>query len=180
MAELWPNHPSPGVTSNPTGDPLLEAERLQQPELPEYATAKTRAVSPQLNRSAEKVGRSVGTAVAGVKNLPERVRSRLHIVGREGGSLRDTAAQTVEDWRDEAEHRVLELSEDADRYSRHLQNKFRMRLWQLRRRAFQLRFTAQHRFEVARRDQPLRLIGACAGAAFALGIALRIWRSNSD
>jgi ElaB/YqjD/DUF883 family membrane-anchored ribosome-binding protein len=38
----------------------------------------------------------------------------------------------------------------------------------------------QKRFETIRNEKPLQLVAVAAGTAFALGIALRIWRSNHN
>jgi len=38
----------------------------------------------------------------------------------------------------------------------------------------------KRRFETIRNEKPLRLVAVAAGTAFALGIALRIWRSNHN
>lgn len=36
------------------------------------------------------------------------------------------------------------------------------------------------RFETIRNEKPLQLVAMAAGTAFALGVALRIWRSNPN
>jgi hypothetical protein len=38
----------------------------------------------------------------------------------------------------------------------------------------------KRRFEIIRNEKPLQLVAVAAGTAFALGIALRIWRSNHN
>jgi hypothetical protein len=38
----------------------------------------------------------------------------------------------------------------------------------------------KRRFQTMRKEKPLQLVAMAAGTAFALGIALRIWRSNHN
>jgi len=198
MANPWPSDPSPGARPNPVDELLREEneerDRLTLPELPEHGTHST-----ALNRSAEVVGRSVGTAVAGVRSLPGKVRSRLHLVGgRElrntamhateqwheaAEEWRDAALETVEDWREAAEQKASEMAETADRYTLRARYRLRQRLLDWRYRAQRVQRRAWHRYRQAREwqpEEPLQVIAMCAGAAFLLGVTLRVWRSNSD
>lgn len=162
---------------------------LDLPELPERASP---ANSPALNRSAEAVGRGVGTAVAGVRGLPrqfDKLRSRIHVVGaREGSrSVVEQARDTVERWREAAEQSTTELRDTAEGYTYELTDRTNRRLEDLRQRAVwrinRLRVVANRWLGQARHwqyERPLQLIGGCAAAAFAAGVALRIWRSNRD
>ncbi len=179
---------------NPAGarDPeVLPGTRLDPPELPERATP---ASNPALNRSAEAVGRGVGTAVAGVRRLPQqldKLRSRIHLVpGRESAAgamadIKDSALETAADWRNAAEDTLGEFKDRAESYSYQVADRTNRSLEELRRRTewriVALRRTARQWLVIARHwesEQPLRVIGSCAAAAFVAGVALRIWRSN--
>lgn len=179
---------------NPAGarDPeVLPGTRLDPPELPERASP---ASNPALNRSAQAVGRGVGTAVAGVRRLPQqldKLRSRIHLVpGRESAAgamadIKDSALETAADWRNAAEDTLGEFKDRAESYSYQVADRTNRSLEELRRRTewriAKLRRTARQWLVIARHwesEQPLRVIGCCAAAAFVAGVALRIWRSN--
>jgi ElaB/YqjD/DUF883 family membrane-anchored ribosome-binding protein len=180
----------------PTGAPDRELSldvQLDRPELPERASL---ASNPALNRSAEVVGRGVGTAVAGVRRLPQtidRLRSRIHLVpARQGGSstisdIKESALETAADWRNAAEDTIGELKDRAETYSHDVADRTNRSLEELRHRTewriIELRRTARQWLMMARRwesEQPLQVIGSCAALGFAAGVALRIWRSNRD
>lgn len=162
-------------------------------EFPELSRAATPA-SPALNRSAEVVGRSVGTAVAGVRSLPQQIdklRSRIHLVGeREALEARlsrmgDSAAHTVAEWRDSAEERLSELGDKAEAYAYRVTDRANHGLEdvrrQVQRRIVFLGRTIRRRgadFGRLRSEHPLQVIGGLALAAFAAGVTLRVWRSN--
>jgi len=171
--------------------PEAPVDRLNLPELPESASLAT---NPTLNRSAEAVGRRVGTAVAGVRRLPqqlERLRSRIHLVPKAEraeeaiSDIKDSAVEAAADWRDAAEDSVAELKDRAQIYSYEITERTNRRLEDLRRRAEWrldvLRRGARAWLEAARQwemDQPLQLVRGCLAAGFVAGVALRIWRSS--
>lgn len=179
-------HYSPGARE----DYLTMTEpQFHQPELPETASP---ASSPALNRSAEMVGRGVGNAVAGVRRLPEqfeKLRSRIHLVPRRatGSGPADDIQEAVADWRNAAEDTVSELTQRVKYYTEEVSDSAH-RGWQeflrdTQARIALLRRDARRQLAAVRQwetEQPLRAIAACAAAAFAAGIALRIWRSNRD
>ncbi len=165
------------------------------PKLPETSEVSPpgRTMNASLNRSAEAVGRGMGNAVAGVRGLPqqfERLRSKIHVVRRSDGDvpeLKGSAADVVGDWRDAAESGVSELKHTAQRYRSQIAERASQRLGDLRvrglRNYFALRRAAQHRVEKLgrlQREEPLQMIAVYAAAAFVAGIALRVWRSNSE
>lgn len=173
---------------NGLSDPVLEA-----PELPAAASP---ASNPALNRSAETVGRSLGNAVAGARNLPrqiDKLRSRIHLVpGREAvassaSHLKESALETAAEWRDAAENKAEELKQRVEPYINAATERTNRRVDELRlearRRINSLRRSARERLAKARHlgeEQPLAVIGACAATAFVLGIVLRVRRSNCD
>ena len=169
----------------------LDTEQLNLPELPESATP---ASNPALNRSAEAVGRGVGTAVAGVRRLPQqlgKLRSRIHLVPKTKhaeetiSEIRDSAMEAAADWRDAAEDSIAEFKDRARTYTDEITERTNRRFEDLRQRAEwgvgALRRSAHAWLETARQcesDHPLRFVGACLAAGFVAGVALRIWRSG--
>jgi len=167
--------------------------RLDRPELPEQASPAT---NPALNRSAEAVGRGVGTAVAGVRRLPQqldKLRSRIHLVparksaGATIADIKDSALETAADWRNAAEDTIGEWKDRAESYTYEVADQTNRRLEELRRgtewRIVELRRAVRHWLVMARHwesERPLQVIGSCAAVAFVAGVALRIWRSNRD
>ena len=177
------------------GDPSAEPRRQHAVEaLPEHASSPQPASNAALNRSAEVVGRSVGTAVAGIRKLPDqfdRLRSRIHLVRRNAeesvAGLRDSAESKAADWRDAAEIGLLELADKAAAYTSTIRSRGSNRIDELRRTAHyrleDMRRTARVRMAQARDwkpEKPLQAIMICAGAAFAFGVILRIWRSSNE
>src|SRR5271166_5700368 len=146
----------------PTGAPEhtyagADPERLSVPELPEPASP---ASNPALNRSAEALGRGVGTAVAGARRLPQQVnklRSRIHLVptreraGETISDIRDSALETAADWRAAAEDSLTELKDRAEIDTHDVTERSNRWLEDLRRRAriAALRRNARHWLEVA-------------------------------
>lgn len=174
------------------GDSLTQAHsKDQQPALPETAQP---ANSPALNRSAEAIGRGVGTAVSGVRQIPrqfDRLRSRIYLVSDNTAAsmadLRDSAEARATEWRDAAEMGLLELADKASVYTSTIRGRANGRLREFRRHAGHrlgaLRHNAQQRLEDAgdwRPQRPLQVIAASAGAAFVVGVMLRVWRSSHD
>ena len=176
-------------TGAPEGNDWLKITELPERELPESASP---ANNPALNRSAEAVGRGVGTAVAGVRRLPaqfERLRSRIHLIGgREGGTpMTEKASETATEWRDEVEERLAEFKQQAESYTYDFADRSNRRLDEFRRSTAQrldrLRQSARQWVGNARHwsaERPLQTIAGCTAAGFCLGVALRIWRSNSE
>lgn len=198
MAELSPNDiPAANrySTDGPAGSSLAPpGQPGASLELPDVSTASlpVRSSNAQLNRSAEAVGRRVGNAVAGVKSLPQqfgRLRSRIHLVDRSRGpeSYSTSLAEVAGDWRDAVEGSVSEMSQVAECYRVELLDRANERLHDLQRFGertyYALRRDANVRLNKMRRmsrEEPLMFIAGCAAAAFALGVAMRIWRSNHE
>lgn len=161
--------------------------------LPEILTrTPERRSNAPLTRSAEALGRSVGNAVAGVKNLPrqlDQLRSRIHLVTASATSdeLTSSAGDVVGEWRDAMESGVSEAAESAKRYRSIFAELADRKMQELKRRGewryFALRRELHHRADRLRREsseQPVKFIAACAAAAFGTGILLRIWRSSHE
>jgi hypothetical protein len=181
--------------STPLGETPAESQREDLPALPATATtSRAYAVNPALNRSAEAVGRSVGTAVAEVRRLPRqlgRLKSRIHLVGESASAaaedLRSSAEEKAAGLRDAAEVGLLELADKASLYTSEMGGRASERIESLRREAWwklaAVRTIVRHRAAELRRwepERPLQVIVVSASAAFALGVMLRIWRSSND
>ena len=149
------------------------------------------AVSPALNRSAEVVGRGLGTAVAEVRRFPQQLRSRLHVVGENAASraaeLRSAAETKAASLRDAAEIGLLELADKAALYTSATGTRRGNRLQRLRRVALcrldALRHDVRRGMAGVRAwepDDPLRVLLVGASAGFALGVILRVWRGSRD
>lgn len=156
----------------------------------------------RLTRSAERIGRGLGSAVSTARRLPNRfdtAGSRLRVVGgrtRANASaaafdLMDNAAQRASTLRDAATEHVSRLSENVgerlsdltDRASRNWREIQQIAV----RRLEAARDTTQRRVAETRRairewqnDDPLKVLATVAATAFVAGVALRIWRSNRD
>lgn len=189
MAEAWRNSVGTDV-HYPTGaeqEDELPGALSGLPELPERGTP---ARNPALNRSAESLGRSVGNAVVSVRELPrqfDNLRSRLQVVGRGTGHSSASVGETVDDLRAAAENKAAELKNKVESYTHDAANRASWRLEELRQRArwrINLLRVSTRRWVAEARHQeyerPFRVIAISAAAAFGLGVALRIWRSNSD
>lgn len=194
MAEVMRNGTASGgpyPDSTQAGNPLAQPGGKDIPALPVEASP---ASSPALNRSAEAVGRSVGTAVMGIRSLPdqfERLRSRIHLVKRNTGEsaaeVLDSAEAKAAELRDAAEVGLLELADKAAAYTETIRSRSDSRMVKFRHIARckldEMRRNARLRMMQARDwkpERPLQAIMICAGAAFALGAILRIWRSSCE
>lgn len=193
MAEVWrTNAETPGdpTTVTPTEDAAVAAN-VPEP-LPELAASL--ASNPTWNRSAEAVGRGVGTAVNEVRRLPRRLddlRSRIHLVSKEASVSAHGIGASVEakgaELRDAAELGLLALADKAAVYTSEIGSRASYRIENLRREAWwklaAVRTIVRHRAANIRRWQPgrpLQVIVVSASAAFAVGVLLRIWGSSRD
>lgn len=173
--------------SDHPGVPGMNTER----ELPERATpssighipeAETQR-NPRLSGAAEKVGRTLGTAVSGARSARDRftvirggggeggIKDKMSDVvdqAREKGEeLVDKARQTGEELVGKAREKGSELAEQARSKTAELKEQARVRLEQARSRA-----------EHMVRHDPVRVIGAAALLGVVLGIFLRVWRDH--
>lgn len=162
--------------------PPAVAPEFDLPELPERASP---ASNPALNGLGEAVGRRVGTAVAGVRRLPQQIdklRSKIHLVDRQSSTmktaaeLRDAAGQRISEFTDQAGQYTHEVADRANRRMDELKQRLQWRVDELRRSARRWMADAQH-WET---ERPLQVIAGCAAAAFLLGVALRVRRSYRD
>jgi len=110
--------------------------------------------SPDLIRTAEKIGTLLGLMVNTVRSLPsqlqavpERVNSITDRVRERSGELREDVSEAATDLRQAARIRVQRARVQAVQYAQ---------------------------------ENPFQVIAAVAGAAFALGVGLRAWRSSRE
>jgi len=99
MVEVWRTNAETSETStNVTAtEDAAVAANIPEP-VPELPATGAPASNPGWNRSAEAVGRSVGTAVSEVRRLPRRLgdlRSRIHLVEICRGCCRNSANQRI-------------------------------------------------------------------------------------
>lgn len=194
MAEVWrTNAETPGISTSVTPTENAVTENPSEP-LPELPATGSPATNPAWNRSAEAVGRGLGAAVSEVRSLPRRLdnlKSRIHLVSKNAGGpvhdIRDTVEDRAAELRDTAELGLLELADKAALYTSEIGWRAGNRIESLRREAWwkltAVRTILRHRAANLRRwrpERPLQVVVVSAGAAFALGVLLRIWRSNGD
>jgi hypothetical protein len=195
MAETSRNDvPPAGATYGSGSQTRLPGQEGALPELPETSavSAPGRSSNAQLNRSAKAVGHRVGTAVAGVRNIPQhfdRLRSRIHLVNRSMPSdeAEPSFSEVAGDWRDAVEGSVSEMTHAVERYRMAFMDRANIRLRDIRlhgeRSYYTLRRNVHYRTDKIRRlsaEQPLQFLAVTAATAFVLGVGLRLWRSNHD
>ena len=133
--------------------PVTDSER----ELP----TETRAVNPQWNQAAEQIGSSLGRAVAKVRQMPQRAER--------------AAQELTNEMRDRLE---VIRGEQVPIVTARLREKAEQTADELKGRARENVQVARIRAQRLAREKPLEIIVAAFGAAFIVGVALRIWRSN--
>ena len=153
------------------------------------------AHNPRLNRTAESIGTALGSTVGRMRSGMSLVKGNLAETGMEltdklsekATDLSQKAAGIKESVRNQAQGFTSSLREQAGQFGDMVQDKTQQivettqaSLEELRERARQRLIEARHRAAVLRQDHPLELIGAFAAAAFVIGIAMRVWRSNND
>ena len=141
--------------------------------------------NPALNRSAEAVGRGLGTAVAEVRRLPRRIHLVTETAASKVAELRGAAETKAANLRDAAEVGLLELADKAAVYTSAAGTRRGSR-WQRLRRVAMCRLDAlRHRVHRGisgvgawQPEDPVRVLLVGASAGFAAGVILRVWRSS--
>ncbi|MBV9087872.1 MAG: hypothetical protein JOY79_10340 [Acidobacteriaceae bacterium] len=141
-----------------------EPERL----LPQRTQASTHQ-DARWNNAAGEFGRRAGRAVAVVREFPQRARELPRRIEDARWQMRDRLRVIRQQSPGESRNRIDELRESAASRIGTLRNRAQERLQLLRNRADRIQ-----------REHPIELIVGAFGAAFLLGVGLRIWRSNSD
>ena len=146
--------------------------------LPEEASP---ASNPRLNQTAETIGSAMGTTV-------RELKSRFQVV--KGGAA-ESASSTAAEWKQRAGDTVDQVKKSASEAVQSATNKASEVFDSARQRASEAvanaRSKAAQKAEVARRrasyyadEYPVHVALGAAAAGFALGVALRIWRSQRD
>ena len=174
-----------------TADPLQSsAPPVEDPEreLPEHATPSSlghipgepQEPNPRLNNAAEKVGRALGSAVSGVRNVPERVqdtRQRLTVIkGRKGEDAQAAVDEAVERVRETGE----QIKEQARETGEQLMERARTTGNELKEQAQVRLAQARSRAQVMAHQEPFRVIAMSAASGFVMGIVLRLWRDHAS
>jgi len=121
------------------------------------------------NATAGELGRRAGRAMAAVRELPQRARELPNRLEDIRWQVRDRLRIIQQQSPGPASNKIDELRSNAA-----------CRLDALRSRAQERMQLLRNRAERLQRERPLELIAGAFGAAFLLGMALRIWRSNGD
>ncbi len=148
---LAPEEVTPVTSSLPGTPPALDESRGRAMESQDRAT-----------RAGEAVGSAVGNAVG---NLQSSVRSGMKLVSDKSRDLGEKLSEAT----DSARVRGQEMADEAAQRARELGRQARERVLEARREG--------SRFA---HEKPLHTIAAIAGAAFVIGLLLRIWRSSRD
>ena len=157
--------------------PALEPER----ELP---AANTRS-NPRLNEAAEAIGSALGSATRQVQNA----RDRFTVI--RGGTAHTTeqVRQTAQEKMEAAQEKVEEIKERAGTAVEEARAQVTAALENARARASRMaqeaKDSAMERARLVRlratrfsQERPLAVIGAIGGAAFLLGVFLRVGRGR--
>ena len=136
-----------------------------------------RADNPRLNQAAESIGSALGTTVGKVRNGLSVVYDRQREISRnvsqkvseQTESLTSSISQRAGELGDLTQEKATELLDVTQQRWMDVRYQARVQVGRMRRHA-----------AVLREEHPLELIGAFAAAGFALGVALRVWRSSND
>jgi uncharacterized protein YjbJ (UPF0337 family) len=151
------------------------------PALPEQASP---ASNPRLNQTAENIGAAVGNTVREIKDIKDRFRAAKD-------DSAESAWSAAAGWKQRAGESIDDAKQRASRAVQAAGDKASEVLNTARQRASDAvdtaRAKASENIEATRRrathvanEYPVHVVLGAAGAAFALGIALRIWRSSRD
>jgi ElaB/YqjD/DUF883 family membrane-anchored ribosome-binding protein len=169
---------------HPTQPLITDPER----ELPENATPSSLGhiptepehSNPRLNSAAESIGSALGTAVTGVRHLPNRVedaKRRFTLIrGRKGQDVKEKMNNAVERAKESSE----ELLDKARVSGGELLDKARVTGEDLKQQAQVRLEQAQNRAQFYGREYPLQVIGTAAAFGMLMGIVLRIWRDHAS
>jgi ElaB/YqjD/DUF883 family membrane-anchored ribosome-binding protein len=183
-----------GAYQAPLEDPILKGTMRPERELPE-------AGNPRLNRTAEQIGSALGRAVTQARRVPDTARRGLHVVrdrAQEAGdgaaaqisnsasSLAENAQRRAREFVDVAEARGRVLLDKADDLTQNVAQRASEIKQELDERTRELRAKAKLNVQQARwrgerliQERPLHILGGITGAAFLLGVSIRIVRSRN-
>jgi ElaB/YqjD/DUF883 family membrane-anchored ribosome-binding protein len=178
----------------PLENPIITGGMRPERELPEPGNAR-------LNRTAEQIGSALGRAVTQARRVPETARRGLHVVrdrAQEAGdgaaaqlsnsasSIAESAQRRAREFVDVAEERGRVLLDKADDLTQNVTQRAGEIKQQLDERTRELRAKARVNVQQARwrgerliHERPIHVLAGIAGAAFAVGVSLRIMRSRN-
>jgi len=188
----------------PLHDPIRKGAMSADRELPSEETDLDRRLpeggNHRLNRTAEQIGGALGRAVSQARRVPDSARQGLHLVrdraqrvggsaaeqiSSSGSSLANSAQQRARELLDVVEERGGILLDKVDEIGHDIADRAGQLKDQLDDRTRELRTSARLRAQEARlegerilREYPLQTLACVAGAAFILGVSLRIVRAN--
>jgi ElaB/YqjD/DUF883 family membrane-anchored ribosome-binding protein len=128
----------------------------------ELPSGETRPINPRWNQAAEQIGSAIGRTVSKVREMPRRAEW--------------IAQELTNEIRDRIE--AIPTPEQGGSVATRLLEKAERTADELKCRARENVHVARNRAERLARESPVEIIIAAFGAAFILGVALRIWRSN--
>jgi ElaB/YqjD/DUF883 family membrane-anchored ribosome-binding protein len=188
----------------PLHDPIRKGAMSLDRELPSEEAGFDRQLpeggNHRLNRTAEQIGGALGRVVSQARRVPDSARHGLHLVrdraqqvgggaasqiSSSASSLAGNAQQRARELLDVVEERGGIVLDKVDEIGHQLAERGNQLKNQIDDRTRELRVNARQRAQEARlqgerilRDYPLQTIGCVAGAAFILGVSLRIVRAN--
>ncbi len=162
-----PRYPEP----SPTASVEIDEVTLRN----EYSPNRLAGFAPEPRPSGWEVEHQTGLEEergAGVsdkaKQLADEARDRLSAMGEQAREAADTAKERISEWSDKASRRASELRERWNE---------RFPAW--KRTAKNTLYNTRVRVNRSTREYPLQSILVAGVVGFAVGVALRIWRSNS-
>lgn len=175
--------------ADPLREPMGDTKsHLENPALDDHSVEKLlaglppehtlpRSENPRLNQTAENIGAALGTTIgkmrSGLSLVQTREREMAHDLSRklsqQAEGLSAAAVEKAGQLGDIAEEKASMAFNAVQEQWDTLRERAGVRIVELRKRA-----------AILRDEHPLELIGAFAGAAFVLGAALKVWRSNHD
>ncbi|ABF39413.1 hypothetical protein Acid345_0408 [Candidatus Koribacter versatilis Ellin345] len=146
------------------------------------------AGNPRLNRAAESIGGALGTTVGRVRNGLTLVKGNLvetsnqitEQISDKASAIKDKVESQAHDLNITARAKAAEFGDVVQGTSEQLAGIAERQWLELRQNARQRLIMARNRAAVLKQDHPLELIAAFAGAAFVIGFAFRVWRSDHD
>ncbi len=177
---------------NPNFPPVSPERELPVADLStteQLIVTEAQPSNPRLNQTAEAVGSAVGSAVRRV----DKVRERFNVIR---GKAEETAAarseelkRAAEEWKQAAEEKAQDVktraAEAIEEIRAKASERFEDARWRASEKLQEAKWAAQDGMENARQrvkhlanERPLQVIAGAAVAGFAIGVALRTWRSS--
>lgn len=165
-------------------NPPLENSALENPSveallpgIPADENLPLREPNPRLNRTAETIGSALGTTVGKLRSGITLVQNRSEETARDvAGTISEQAQSLSAAAIEQAEHLGDIAEERASEFLDTAQEQWKA----LRETGLRGLQEARKQVAIAREEHPVELILGFAALSFAVGVALRVWRSNND